>query len=264
MRKIVAAWKLFVFGLIVILYGICACTLYISTFDPVKRRWRLIKNTNRIARLILFVFRVEVICRNPIPPSENSLVIGNHVGFIDIMCLNAIQPCVFITSLEIKRTPFLGQLSMLSACAYVDRQNRSHIQDELKDIVKTLQQGFRVVLYAEAKTSNGEQVLPFKKTLMMAAGFAKVPIRPFAFNYLTVNGRPIEYKDRDNVCWYGDQSFFSAIWRSLQLKKIQCEVDFLDHVYITPDDDRTEVSVGLHDKISARHKPFKPPFNLNG
>lgn len=259
MRQIIAAFKLIVFGLIVIIYGICACTLYLVTFNPIKRRARLIQNTSRISRFILFVFRVDLVCRNPIPASETSLVIGNHVGFIDIICLNAIRPCVFITSLEIKHTPFLGQLSQLSACAYVNRLNRSHIQDELQDIVKTLKQGFRVVLYAEAKTSNAEQVLPFKKTLMMAAGYAQVPIRPFVFNFRQVNGRPIEFKDRDSVCWYGDQGFFPAIWRSLQLKKIQCEIEFLDLVYISPEDDRTTVSVSLHDKIEARFSPFVPP-----
>lgn len=258
MRKIVALLKFLIFGIIVICYGISACLLYISTFDRIKRRARLIRNTNITARIVLFIFQVDLVCRNPIPANEVSLLIGNHLGFIDIMCLNAVRPCVFITSLEIKHTPFLGQLSMLSACAYVNRLNRTHIMDELKDIVNTLHQGFRVVLYAEAKTSNGEQVLPFKKTLMMAAGHAKVPIRPFVFNYLQVNGKPVEYKDRDRVCWYGDMSFVEGMWNALQLKRIQCEIEYLEPVYISADDDRTEVSIALHAKVSARFKPFKP------
>ncbi len=258
MKKILAAIKLVTFGLVVLGYAWCACFIFLTTFDPIKKRARLLANTTRTTRLILFIFRVDLVCKNPLPASEVSLLVGNHVGFIDIVCLNALQPAVFITSLEIKNTPFLGQLSQLGACAYVNRLNRSYIMDELQDIVKTLKNGFRVVLYAEAKTSNAEQVLPFKKTLMMAAGYAGVPIRPFTFNYLKVNGRPIEYKDRDDVCWYGDQGFFPAIWRSLQLNSIQCEVIYHDLVYIKPEDDRTEVSENLHAIVSSGHKPFVP------
>lgn len=262
MKKILAALKLVTFGIVISIYALCACVIFLTSFNSVKRRARLLVNTTRIARLMLFIFRVDLVCKNPLPKDEVSLLVGNHVGFIDIVCINALQPAVFITSLEIKHTPFLGQLSQLGACAYVNRLNRAHILDELQDIVKTLKQGFRVVLYAEAKTSNAEQVLPFKKTLMMAAGYADVPIRPFTFNYLKVNGRPVEYKDRDDVCWYGDQGFLPAIWRALQLYSIQCEIIYHDPAYIKPEDDRTEVSESIHTVVSSAHKPFKAPVTF--
>jgi 1-acyl-sn-glycerol-3-phosphate acyltransferase len=248
--------KLFLFFFILVSYFVLAGFIYLSSFNLVNRRLRLIKNTQWYANFLAFVFRVKVVCKNPIDKFENSLIVGNHLGFIDALCLQKIQPCVFITSVEMKQTPVLGQISQLAGCAYVNRLNRLNIQDELQDIVRVLKQGFRVVLYAEAQSSNGEQVLPFKKTLMMAAGFADRPIRPYVFNFTKVNGRAVEYKDRDHLCWYGDQNFFAAIFRTMQLKSIECEIEFLDLMFIRPDDDRTTVSITVHDCIAEKFKPF--------
>jgi lyso-ornithine lipid O-acyltransferase len=256
MKYLRAIIKLNLFFLILATYFVIASLIYVSSFSLITRRHRLIRNTQRYANFLSFIFKVRLYCKNPIDKDENSLIIGNHLGFIDLLCLQRIQPCVFITSIEMKETPMLGQISMLAGCAYVNRLNRSHIEDELKDIVKVLKEGFRIVLYAEAQSSNGEQVLPFKKTLMMAAGYADRPIRPYVFNFVKVNGRSVEYKDRDYLCWYGDQNFFPAIFRTMQLKSIDCEIEFLEPLYIKPDDDRTLVSVTVHDRIEAKFKPF--------
>ncbi|MBC7753776.1 MAG: 1-acyl-sn-glycerol-3-phosphate acyltransferase [Moraxellaceae bacterium] len=256
MNYLRAFFKLLLFFIILTSYFLVASLIYVSTFNPISRRRRLIKNTQRYAHFMSFIFKVKLFCKNPIDQYENSLIIGNHLGFIDLLCLQRIQPCVFITSVEMKNTPLLGQISQLAGCAYVDRLNRSHIQDEMQDIVTVLKEGFRIVLYAEAQASNGEQVLPFKKTLMMAAGYADRPIRPYVFNFTKVNGRPVEFKDRDHLCWYGDQTFFPAIFRTMQLKSIECEIEFLEPVYIKPDDDRTVVSTTIHDLIEAKFKPF--------
>lgn len=155
-----------------------------------------------------------------------------------------------------RNTPGLGQLCEIAGCTYVDRVNRMKIQDELKDLVTVLKKGFRVVLYAEATASNGEQVLPFKKTLLTAAGLAEVPIRPFVFNFRQVNGEPVQFHHRDALCWYGDIPFLTSIWRSLQLETVTCEIEFLPLLSIKPEDDRTAVSQKLHGMVSEKYVPF--------
>ena len=256
-----AGLRLFKFVGVISLYFILAVYNFFQTKDPVLRRRLLTKNGTRTARLILKTFNVELICKENIPEDECSLIVGNHVGFIDIVCLVALRPAVFITSLEMKHTPVLGQIADLGGCAYVDRKNRMSIQDELKGIVDVLKEGFRVVLYAESVASNGERVLPFKKTLMMSAGLAGKPIRPCVFNFVKVNDGPVLYEHRDSVCWYGDQTFFPAIWRSLKLDSLTCEVEFLPQVHPAPDDDRTELANKVHEMVSARYIPFYPGMN---
>ena len=235
----------------------------IVTKDSVARRKKLTLNSQFYSRWILKTFNVEIICNHTVPENEGSLLVGNHVGFIDIVCLHAVRNSVFITSLEMKNTPVLGKITDLAGCAYVDRKNRMNIHEELKGITDVLKQGFRVVLYAESVASNGEQVLPFKKTLMMSAGLAGKPIRPFIFNFRQVNGGPVLYEHRDALCWYGRQTFLPAIWRSMHLNSIVCEIEFLPALHPQPGEDRSDLAKKIHDLVSEKYVPFKPGMNLS-
>ena len=261
LTSIRAGFRVFKFLTVISIYFIFAAYNYLSTSDPVERRKKLTMNGQTTAKWILRAFNVKLICNQNIPSDEGSLIVGNHLGFIDIVCLIALTNGVFITSMEMKETPFLGQICELGGCTYVNRKSRSSIQDELKDIVSVLKQGFRVMLYAESVSSNGEQVLPFKKTLITSAGHAGKPIRPFVFNYRSVNGNPVRYEHRDSVCWYGDQSFISAIWKSLKLNSLTCEIEFLPLVHTTTEEDRTQLAHKLHALVSGKFVPFTADMN---
>lgn len=256
-----AAYRLIYFLTVLYVFFITAIALFISTTDPIKRRKRLINNAQFYSRFMVMAFNVNIECKNRIPENESSLVVGNHMGFIDIVCLQALNGCVFITSTEMKNTPILGQICDLGGCTYVNRKNRMNIQEELKGITEVLKEDFRVVLYAESVASNGEQVLPFKKTLLMSAGYAQKPIRPVVFNFKKVNGGPVLFKHRDSLCWYGDETFFPAVWRSLKLDSITCELEFLPLIHTKADDDRTKVATYLHQIIAEKFIPFTPGMN---
>ena len=256
-----AAYRLIYFLTVLYVFFITALVLFVSTTNSVKRRKRLINNAQFYSRFMVLAFNVTIECKNKIPAGESSLVVGNHMGFIDIVCLQALNGCVFITSKEMKNTPILGQICDLGGCAYVDRKNRMNIQGELKGITEVLKEDFRVVLYAESVASNGEKVLPFKKTLLMSAGYAQKPIRPVVFNFKKVNGGPVLFQHRDSLCWYGDETFFPAVWRSLKLDSITCELEFLPLIHTKADDDRTQVATYLHQIISEKFIPFSPGMN---
>lgn len=256
-----ATYRFAIFLLVLVYYFIRAILISAVSYDPVLRRRRLIANTSHVCRLVLKAFNVTVICPENIPDDESSLLVGNHIGFIDIVCLAGLTSAVFITSLEMKNTPVLGQITDLGGCAYVNRRSRTSIQNELQDVVKTLKESFKVVLYAESVASNGEQVLPFKKTLMTAAGLSEKPIRPFVFNFVSVNEQPVRYEQRDSLCWYTDESFVPVTWRSLKLKSIVCKIEFLPLVHVSPEADRTLLAKEVHAQVSAKYHPFYPGMN---
>lgn len=256
-----ALLRFLMFVSVITFFLVKGTALYLLTRDPLHRRRRLTRNAQWVSKLIVRAFNVELICRENIPEDEASLLVGNHLGFVDIVCLCSLRSNVFITSIEMKETPVLGQIAELGGCAYVNRRNRMGIQQELQDMVDVLRKGFRIVLYAESVASNGEQVLPFKKTLIMSAGLAGRPIRPFVFNFRKINGKPVQFEMRDAVCWYGDHSFISAVWKSLQLDSLTCEIEFLPLVHTRPDDDRAELAQKLHAMVSAKYSPFYPGMN---
>lgn len=188
---------------------------------------------------------------------EKFLLVSNHMGFVDILLMCSIFPMLFVTSNEMRETPFLGLLTEMAGCMYVERRSRTKILEEMKSMVKALQNGFRIALYPEATSTNGEQVLPFKRTLMMAASHAGVPIQPAVINFRKVNGEEFSLKWRDHLCWYGEITFATSLWKALTLKSLHAEIEFLEKIHTSPEDDRGLIADKAHAMISKKFVPVK-------
>ena len=119
---------------------------------------------------------------------------------------------MFVTSVELRETPVLGLLSEFAGCVYVEARNAANIANEMKDIQSALNQGFNVVLYPEAKTTNGEKVHPFKKTLLMSCAETQATLLPTVLNFRYVNGEPMSDKWRDIVFWYKKTPLPKVLW----------------------------------------------------
>ena len=199
-------------------------------------------------------FRIHVV--NPPPVDVHELVVANHLGFLDVLIQSAVRPSLFVTSKEMRDTPGLGLLTQMGASIYVDRKDRSNLHNEMLEIRQTLQSGFNVVLFPEATSTNGEQVLPFKRTLIGAAAGTGIALRPAVVNYRKVNGEPVGLKWRDYVCWYGDIGFLEALVRILDMRSVEVEVRFLPTLLVQTEEDRRHVAEKAHKVISEHYIPL--------
>lgn len=227
------------------------------TKDLIERRRKYSRNAQKWNALACKAFGIKVIMKNAPPPGAPGLVIGNHIGIIDVMALASQMPPLYVTSEEMHETPVLGLLTEMGGCLYVERRNRGNIMHELGEMVNYLKKGFRVVIYPEATSHNGEEILPFKRTLLTAAAHAGVPIRPYVFNVIDVGGEDFNLGNRDSVCWYGDIPFHKTVWNSFGLKYIVVEFEFLPEVHTRVEDDRAEVADRLRDSIVEKFRPAR-------
>ena len=218
--------------------------------DPVERKRKYSQLANWITDLCCKTFGVRLTVINAPAKNVSGLVVGNHLGFIDIIASGALRPMLFVTSLEMRQTPFLGLLTEMAGCIYVERRSRMGIQQELEQIIASLKQGFNVCLFPEAASHNGEHVLPFKRTLMTSAAYAGVPILPYVFNFKSIEGQPFSLKNRDHVCWYGDTPFIVSMIKAISVKFVDVEIKFLEPFHSTIEMDRAEVANKLHGIIS--------------
>lgn len=249
--------KLIFLGFIVGTFLVWSFICHYAVRDPQKRLVRFSRNTQFFARHILKIFNLDLRVTNLPADQQKFLLVSNHMGFLDIFILASCYPSVFVTSVEMRETPFLGLITELGGCIYVERRSRLRIADEMHSIVESLKKGFKVVLYPEATSTNGEQVLPFKRTLMMAAAHASVPIQPVVVNFRKINGEEFTLKWRDHVCWYGDISFVTSMWKSAILKSVVAEIEFLEQIIASPNDDRAVIADKAHASISAKFIPVK-------
>lgn len=250
--------RILLFIFVVITFLGAAFVIHFFTQDETERRRRFAANAHRFAKFSVKAFSINVQVINKPSLDEKFLLVSNHMGFVDIMATSATLPIIFVTSQEMREAPLLGLMTEMGGCMYVERRSRSQILHELHAIADVLKKGFRVVLYPEATSTNGEQVLPFKRTLMMAAAHANVPIQPIVVNFRSINGEPFSLKWRDHVCWYGDIGFVTALWKSFTLKTLTIELEFLEKIYAKVDDDRGVIADKAHDMIAAKFVPARP------
>jgi 1-acyl-sn-glycerol-3-phosphate acyltransferase len=254
--------KLMVFGRVVLFVGTIvrffATAFWISKTESnaIHRRQRLAENVRDHARFCLSVLGVDLKVSGVLPQGR-FLMVANHMGFIDILFLASQIPMTFVTSVEMRDTPFLGWITDMGGCLYVERRSRSSILRELEHIAQALKEGFRIVLYPESVSTNGEQVLPFKRTLLMSAAMAGVPIQPVVVNFKSIDGEEFSTLNRDSVCWYGSTPFVTAILRTFETTSIEAEIEFLPMVRPTPETNRAELADTLHAMISSRFQPVK-------
>lgn len=181
-----ASLRLVIFCILAI--GFFAQTFYVhlTEKDSLKRRRFYVGVSSWYARILMRLFNVKVIVKNQPPAQQAHLHVQNHMGFLDVLILCSVTPNCFVTSQEMREFPVLGLICEMGGCLFVERRDRSKIFTELEVLAQAMRDGFRVTLYPEATSTNGEQVLPFKKTLISAAAVAKVPLQPVVFNWVSI------------------------------------------------------------------------------
>lgn len=220
--------------------------------DIIARRKAFSRNSSLHCGLMLKLFSIDVTVKGTPVQGTNFLYVGNHMGFVDIFVLASVMPALFITSHEMRETPFLGTLCEMAGCLFVERRSRTQIMNELESLKEALEQGLNVVLYPEATATNGEAVLPFKRTLMMAGPHSGRPIQTGCINFVEIDGADFNLQSRDSVCWYGDMSFFEAMGNLLTTSSIKAHLEFLEPIHEHKDADRGILAAKAHAIVSAR------------
>jgi 1-acyl-sn-glycerol-3-phosphate acyltransferase len=229
----------------------------------VRGRWKRVKWSNSIlssyARWGLWLLSVEVTLLgwDKLADIQNGLYVGNHLSYLDVLVIHSQFPACFVTSTEIKEMPVLGQTCQLAGCLFVERRNKINLRNEVKDIAEGLQQGLNVAIFPEATSTNGEQILRFRRPLYMAAIMAERPVLPFCINYRLVGGEPINTRTRDKVMWYGDMDFVSHLWSLSGSGGVRVDLVFLDPIRTRAEDDPTDLAASSQAAVESVFAPVR-------
>lgn len=221
--------------------------------NPVKKKKFFSKMTSLGSKLGLYILGIHVnVCGKSVTQQiKPVLQVANHMSYLDVLILSSICPSLFITSVELQNTFFLGLMARLGGSLFVERRSKTKLLQEIDRIVSVLRNGSNITLFPEGTSSNGEKVLPFKGALFLTAKRSNVEIQPVCIKYLTINGKPVGPSNRDSVFYYGDIVFFPHILKLLLVKRIEVEVTYFDPIK-TDDKDRKELVDISYAKISSK------------
>jgi 1-acyl-sn-glycerol-3-phosphate acyltransferase len=118
------------------------------------------------------------------PIRGHSLLLCNHVSWLDILVLGGALRCSFVSKDSLGH-PFVHWLADQNATVYVKRAHVKGAKDQALAIAGALERDRPVTLFPEGATGPGTHLLPFRSTLLEAANFASrdVAIRPVALDY---------------------------------------------------------------------------------
>jgi 1-acyl-sn-glycerol-3-phosphate acyltransferase len=223
--------------------------------DKEKRRIFFMRTTSVASGLGLWILNIRInsINKEIIKANGPFLVISNHLSYLDILILSSLNPSLFITSVEVQHSFFLGMMARLGGSLFVERRSKTRLLEEVDRIADVLSRGFTITLFPEGTSSNGERVLPFKGALFRTAEKASVEILPVCIKYLSINMQPVDEKNRDLAYYYGDISFFPHLVKLFFVKRIDVSVSYIDKISINSRE-RKDLVEEVYEKIRSEYE----------
>lgn len=176
------------------------------------------------------------------------LIVANHTSWIDPLLFAARRPAVFVTSLEVEGDALLGRICTAAGCLFVDRRAVGGLRGTCARITALLAGKHDVVVFPEATSTDGRQVLPFRPAAFAAAIAAQAEVLPVALAHHAVDGRAAVGNRRARVCWYGDMAFLPHLAGLLPGSGTISELRWLAPA---GPGDRKAVAVATHQRIVA-------------
>lgn len=226
--------------------------------DGPRRRRYFQRAVSRHSRWVMRIFNLRLAIDGKVNarPGQNYLIVANHMSYLDAIIMASWRPTAFVTSVEMKQTPVLGQILDTGGCLYVERRSKENIQKEIGQIEEALAQGFDVVVFPEATSSDGSKILPFKRPLFAAAARAGVPVLPVVIQYEHIDGQPVTAKNRDQLCWYGPMSFGPHFLALMKLRRIDMRLQVLPEIAVTKESTRDTLMEQAQNAIRAAYRPI--------
>lgn len=207
----------------------------------------------RVCRLLGIRLKIE----GELAKGAPVLLVANHTSWLDIPVLSAVAPVSFIAKKEVGGWPFVSALARLQRTVFVDRERRAAVGDTTSEIVRRLDAGDTIVLFAEGTSSDGNRVLPFMTSLFgavrpsgksaVAPGNAQV--QTLALVYTHLHGIPLNRADRPKVGWYGDMEMQSHAWQLLKSGPLDVRVRIGPPVPLAAFRDRKELAQTSEDEV---------------
>jgi len=150
-------------------------------------------------------------------PVGQTLVVANHVSWLDPFLLLAAFPIRFVAKSEIRHWPVIGWLAAKAGTVFIERQRSRDVSRVARLFARHLQDGEVVGMFPESTTSDGTYLRPFKTSLFQVALAPGVQCVPVGLRY-----------NQPGAAWIDEMGFVESIWQIAGMRDLQADV------WITP------------------------------
>ncbi|MDE1998930.1 MAG: 1-acyl-sn-glycerol-3-phosphate acyltransferase [Burkholderiales bacterium] len=171
------------------------------------------------------------------PHAGAKLIVANHISWLDIVAINAIEPSRFVSKAEVGRWPVVGPMVTAAGTLYLQRERRRDAMRVVGLMSEALRAGSTLAVFPEGTTGTGHGVMPFHGNLLQSAIDAKVPVQPIA----------LRYSDKlhaisPRAAYVGDTSLLRSLWWVVSSSNLTVNVTILAPLAVDHADRRTLAS----------------------
>lgn len=152
--------------------------------------------------------------------AKPSLLVSNHVSWLDIIVMGSRCHTTFLAKSEVKSWPIFGKLAEKSGTLFVNRNSKSSLSDARNVINDSLWAGRSVAIFPEGTTTNGRSLKPFKSSFYQSAIEVGVPVQSIAIQYPSIG------ENNQHVPYIDDDVFVTHLLRVLKSKHTKVNLFF--------------------------------------
>lgn len=141
-----------------------------------------------------------------------TLVVANHISWLDGIALLAVEPVGVLVKHEVRRWPVIGALVRRLGGRYIDRARLRQLPTVVAELAASLRAGESTLVFPEATTWCGIASSRFRPATFQAALDAGAAVRPVSIGYRLADGTTTTAP-----AFLGDESLWTSLRRTVAI-----------------------------------------------
>ncbi|HKX43012.1 MAG TPA: lysophospholipid acyltransferase family protein [Burkholderiaceae bacterium] len=166
------------------LHGIAIVLLRFKTMDAARRHALIQWWARKMLRVMGIELRVDGTAAGGEQIAPGTLLVANHISWLDIMVVHAVCPQArFVSKADVRHWPLVSRLADAANTLYLERERKRDALRVVHLVAAALKNDEIVAVFPEGTTSDGRDVLPFHANLLQAAISTGAPVQPIALRF---------------------------------------------------------------------------------
>ncbi|RJQ71894.1 1-acyl-sn-glycerol-3-phosphate acyltransferase [Pseudonocardiaceae bacterium YIM PH 21723] len=151
-----------------------------------------------------------------------ALVAVNHISWLDILAVNAVQPVRMLAKKDIEEWPVIGPMAAAAGTLFVDREHLSKLPETVATMAGAMREGALVGVFPEGTTWCGLASGKYRPAPFQAAIDAGARVVPVVVRYRFADGQVTT-----NPAFVGDATLWQSVSRVISMRGLVIEVEAL-------------------------------------
>lgn len=178
MRGVIGVWRI-ARTLLHLLHGMAVIAWRFPGLDAAARHQRIQAWSAGLLRCLGLALTVQ-----GTPRPGATLIVANHVSWLDIAAIHATAPRArFVSKADVRHWPLLGWLVAGAGTLFIERESKRDALRVVHQMAEALRAGDAVAVFPEGTTGTGPLLLPFHANLLQAAIATATPVQPVLLRF---------------------------------------------------------------------------------